>query len=38
MSVPKKRTSYSKKKIRKQRWFNNILKYSNIFYNQISLL
>nr|YP_010260946.1 ribosomal protein L32 [Cephaleuros virescens]UIB38700.1 ribosomal protein L32 [Cephaleuros virescens] len=34
MSVPKKRTSYSKKKIRKKRWFNKIIKFAQILYSQ----
>ena len=34
MSVPKKRTSYSKKKIRKQSWFKKILNYTKLFYSK----
>nr|UIB38950.1 ribosomal protein L32 [Trentepohlia sp. YN1317] len=34
MSVPKKRTSYSKKQIRKQRWFKKILKFTKLFYSK----
>ena len=35
MAVPKKRTSYSKKKIRKNRWFKNIIKHAQKFYTYL---
>ena len=34
MAVPKKRTSYSKKKIQKNRWFKKVLKHAKRFYQQ----